>query len=53
VRHVQAGPLNLAAEALALLAGGVSVLSHSHLLVGEDEWNPAHEPDGTPEVTPL
>ena len=50
--RIQAGPLNLAAEALALalLAGGVSALSHSRLLVGEDEWNPAHEPDGTPVI---
>jgi drug/metabolite transporter (DMT)-like permease len=50
--HIQAGPLNLAAEALALalLAGGVSALSHSRLLVGEDEWNPAHEPDSTPVI---
>jgi hypothetical protein len=47
--HIQAGPLNLAGEtlALALLAGGVLALSHSRLLVGEDEWDPAHEPDGT------
>jgi drug/metabolite transporter (DMT)-like permease len=42
--------LNLAAEALALmlLAGGVWVLSHSRLLVGEDDWNLADEPDSAP-----
>ena len=47
--HIQAGALNLAVEtlALALLAGGVLALSHSRLLVGEDEWNPANKPDGT------
>ncbi len=35
---IQAGPLDLAVEALGLLllVGGVSVLSHSHLIVGED-----------------
>jgi hypothetical protein len=44
--HIRAGTLNLAAEtlALALLVCGVSVLSHSRLLVGEDDWNPADEP---------
>jgi drug/metabolite transporter (DMT)-like permease len=47
--HIRAGTLNLAAEALALalLAGGVSALSHSRLLVGEDDWDPADDPDGT------
>jgi drug/metabolite transporter (DMT)-like permease len=46
--HLQAGPLNLAAEtlALALLAGGVSALSHSRLLVSQDDPNPAGEPAG-------
>ncbi len=50
--HIQAGPLNLAAEtlALALLAGGVFALSHSRLLVGEDDWDPAYKPDGTPVI---
>jgi hypothetical protein len=47
--HIQAGALNLAVEtlALALLAAGVLALSHSRLLAGDDEWNPANEPDGT------
>jgi drug/metabolite transporter (DMT)-like permease len=47
--HIQTGRLNLAAEALALalLVGGVSVLSHSHLLAGEDDWRPANKPDST------
>src|SRR5580692_11756139 len=46
--HIQAGALNLAVEtlALALLAGGVLALSHSRLLVGEEEWNPANKPGG-------
>jgi hypothetical protein len=36
--HLQADPLDLAGEALALalLIAGVSALSHSHLIVGED-----------------
>jgi hypothetical protein len=47
--HIRAGTLNLAAEtlALALLAGGVLALSHSRLLVSEDDRNPADEPGGT------
>jgi hypothetical protein len=47
--HIQAGALNLAVEtlALALLAGGILALSHSRLLAGEDEQNPANEPGGT------
>jgi drug/metabolite transporter (DMT)-like permease len=46
--HIQSAPVNLAAEALALalLAGGVSVLSHSRLLAGEGNRNPGNEPDG-------
>jgi drug/metabolite transporter (DMT)-like permease len=37
--HIQTGVLDLAVEALALalIVGGVSALSHSHLIVGEDE----------------
>jgi drug/metabolite transporter (DMT)-like permease len=37
--RIQAGPINLTFEALALalLVGGVSALSHSHLIVGEDQ----------------
>ena len=37
--HIQTGAMNLAAEALALaiLVAGVSALSHSHLVAGEDE----------------
>jgi drug/metabolite transporter (DMT)-like permease len=43
--HFQAatGDLALEALALALLVGGVSALSHSHLIVGEDERQPAGE----------
>src|SRR6266702_379734 len=37
--HIQTGVLDLAVEALALalIVGGVSALSHSHLIDGEDE----------------
>ena len=37
--HIQTGVLDLAGQALALalIVGGVSALSHSHLIVGEDE----------------
>jgi hypothetical protein len=37
--HIQTGVLDLAVQALALalIVGGVSALSHSHLIVGEDE----------------
>ena len=37
--HIQTGVLDLAGEALALalIVGGVSALSHSHLIVGEDD----------------
>jgi hypothetical protein len=37
--HMQTGVLDLAVEALALalIVGGVSALSHSHLIVGEDD----------------
>src|SRR5882757_6954731 len=37
--HIQTGVLDLAVEALALalIVGGVSALSHSHLIVGEDD----------------
>jgi drug/metabolite transporter (DMT)-like permease len=45
--HMQTGTLSLAAEALALalVAGGVTALSHSHLLTGEDSQPPVSEPD--------
>jgi glucose uptake protein GlcU len=36
--------LVLEAVALALLVAGVSALSHSHLIQGEESSNPAHEP---------
>jgi drug/metabolite transporter (DMT)-like permease len=41
--HFQAGTVDLALEALALalLVGGVSALSHSHLIVGEEETRTA------------
>jgi drug/metabolite transporter (DMT)-like permease len=37
--HIQTGVLDLAGQALALalIVGGVSALSHSHLIVGEDD----------------
>ena len=37
--HIQTGVLDLGVEALALalIVGGVSALSHSHLIEGEDE----------------
>jgi hypothetical protein len=35
--HVRAGVLELVGEALALLIADVSAISHSHLIVGEDE----------------
>jgi drug/metabolite transporter (DMT)-like permease len=40
--HLQAGILNLAGEALslAIVIAGVSALSHSHLIVGEDAASP-------------
>ena len=45
--HIQTAPLNLAAEALALilLAAGASALSHSRLLAADDTRNPATNPD--------
>jgi drug/metabolite transporter (DMT)-like permease len=45
--HFDAGTVDLATEALALalLVGGVSALSHSHLIVGEDDSRPAARPD--------
>jgi glucose uptake protein GlcU len=45
--HMQARPVNLAFEALALalLAGGVTALSHSRLLAGEDR-DEATDADG-------
>jgi drug/metabolite transporter (DMT)-like permease len=45
--HMQTGTLSLAVEALALalVAGGVTALSHSHLLVGEESQSPPTEPD--------
>ena len=44
--HFQASPEDLAIEALALalLVSGVSALSHSHLINGEEEAQPAGEP---------
>jgi drug/metabolite transporter (DMT)-like permease len=46
--HMRAGPMDLAGEglALAVLIAGVSALSHSHLIVGEDE--PIAGEDGLP-----
>jgi drug/metabolite transporter (DMT)-like permease len=43
--HFQAGTVDLALEALALalLVAGVTALSHSHLIVGEDGAKPASE----------
>ena len=45
--HMQTGPLDLAGEilALALLIAGVSALSHSHLIDGEEEEIPAARPE--------
>jgi drug/metabolite transporter (DMT)-like permease len=53
--RIQAGALNLAAETLALvlLAGGVAAISHSRLLTGQDDQNPANEPDGAPVIRGL
>jgi drug/metabolite transporter (DMT)-like permease len=44
--HFQAGTEDLAIEALALalLVSGVSALSHSHLIDGEEDAHPAAEP---------
>ena len=44
--HFQAGTVDLAFEALALalLVGGVTALSHSHLIVGEENVSTAGEP---------
>jgi len=44
--HFQVGTADLAVEALALalLVSGVSALSHSHLINGEEEAHPAGEP---------
>ena len=44
--HFQAGTEDLAIEALALalLVSGVSALSHSHLINGEEDTHPAAEP---------
>jgi drug/metabolite transporter (DMT)-like permease len=44
--HFQAGTADLAFEALALalLVSGVSALSHSHLIDGEEDAQPAAEP---------
>jgi hypothetical protein len=41
--HIQTGVLDLAVQALALalIVGGVSALSHSHLIVGEDDEPPS------------
>jgi drug/metabolite transporter (DMT)-like permease len=46
--HFQAGTLDLALEALALalLIGGVTSLSHSHLIVGEETAAAVPEPAG-------
>jgi drug/metabolite transporter (DMT)-like permease len=45
--HFQAGTEDLATEALALalLVAGVSALSHSHLIEGEEDSQPAGEPE--------
>ena len=45
--HFQAGTIDLFFEALALalLVGGVTALSHSHLIVGEEEGRGADERD--------
>ena len=48
--HIQTGVLDLAVEALALalIVGGVSALSHSHLIQGEDELPPVRAADFAP-----
>lgn len=50
--HFQAATEDLALEALALalLVGGVTVLSHSHLIVGEDDGRGARDISERPEV---
>jgi hypothetical protein len=52
--HFQAGKLDLAAEALALalIVGGVSALSHSHLIVGEQDIRSVSEPAETGAIGP-
>jgi drug/metabolite transporter (DMT)-like permease len=51
--HIQTAPLDLAAEALALilLAAGASALSHSRLLAADDTGNPATNPAGARPAT--
>src|SRR5258708_12416586 len=52
--HIQARILDLAGEAaaLAIVIAGVSALSRSHLMVGEDGTLPAPHPDTPPIATP-
>jgi drug/metabolite transporter (DMT)-like permease len=51
--HMQAGTLSLAMEALALamIVGGVSALSHSHLIDGEEERAEGQQAIGEPSTT--
>jgi drug/metabolite transporter (DMT)-like permease len=51
--HIQAGLLDLAGEAvaLAIVVAGVTALSHSHLIVGEDS-TPSGPPAGHEECDP-